>query len=307
MICFIANPSAGQPGVNRSRAGGAPQRVACPADARKLRSMSPSQPERAQRRQQQLALYNEWWSKQRTPAMDAAAALIASMPASPVILRAFEVDVIIDNFSTIAQIIDLVASGGIDANIPHCFELAAGNIVNMAIEARSLLLSLAGEAWLSQSPYGNLAAKSLPVLNEIIERASSIESASSAHVEQLREGKPPAAAWTQRFKSLADKVAEELKYLVQAMGSAWDIAHPSSAFQLGNLTSGPTGLSSPSTDDGAPFYPSVHFLKFKIEPDTIRQAAHSGKIRKVKKGKRLNHYSEPDARNLWPHKFQNGI
>ena len=58
--------------------------------------------------------------------------------------------------------------------------------------------------------------------------------------------------------------------------------------------------------DGEPYYPPKYFLdNFGITPEQLRKAKEQRHIRtrQPKPGIRRYHYSEPDARKLWPHHF----
>lgn len=75
---------------------------------------------------------------------------------------------------------------------------------------------------------------------------------------------------------------------------------------LGKAPSLPLKPRPTSTDDGSPFYPPAHFLRhYDIPDDLLRKAKQRGDIRTVQpKPERARfHYSEPDARRLWPHRF----
>ena len=58
--------------------------------------------------------------------------------------------------------------------------------------------------------------------------------------------------------------------------------------------------------EGGPFYPPKYFLdRFGITAEQLRKAKQQGQIRTRQPKPRIRryHYSEPDARNLWPHAF----
>jgi hypothetical protein len=65
-------------------------------------------------------------------------------------------------------------------------------------------------------------------------------------------------------------------------------------------------LSEAEHDDGSPFYPPAYFLShFNISPESLRKAKERGDIRTIRPRHKVAryHYSEPDARQLWPHCF----
>jgi hypothetical protein len=51
------------------------------------------------------------------------------------------------------------------------------------------------------------------------------------------------------------------------------------------------------------YYPAVHYAKYHISADTLRQQARRGHIRSRKSGGNRNHYSDADVRRVWPQLF----
>lgn len=62
-------------------------------------------------------------------------------------------------------------------------------------------------------------------------------------------------------------------------------------------------LQANDEPDAERWYPAQYYGQFNISSDTLRQAAHDGRIRKRKGNGNRNEYPEADVRRCWPHLF----
>lgn len=51
------------------------------------------------------------------------------------------------------------------------------------------------------------------------------------------------------------------------------------------------------------YYPATYYIKFNIQPDTLRKAAGLGRINRRKGNGNRNHYCDADVRKCWPDAF----